>query len=443
MPPHEDTIFALATSGGRSGVAVLRVSGPMAGTIAETVSGPLPHPRKAVLRKFYDQNRNLIDHGLLLWFPAPNSFTGEPVIEFHLHGGHAVVESMLQTLSRMQSTRPACAGEFTRRAFEHGKLDLTAVEGLSDLVAAETDAQRRQALRQMEGGLGNIYDGWRRRLLQAQAYMEAEIDFSDEELPEGLRLSAQGELASLVREVRDHLSDGGRGEILRRGFRIAILGAPNVGKSSLLNMLVQRDAAIVTSQAGTTRDVIEVNLDLGGYLVSVSDTAGLRETRDVIEAEGVRRAVLTAQGADLKLLVFDACQWPRLDADTVAWRDSASICVLNKIDMASGNNEYPADYFPASALSGAGMERLLQGLQQLVADRLGSSETPGLTRERHRRELTLCLESLERAVSESDKAPEFVAEDIRLAARALGRITGRANVEDMLDMLFAEFCIGK
>jgi len=443
MTPYGDTIFALATPAGRSGVAVLRVSGPMAGTIAEKIAGRLPTPRKAVLRKFYDQNRVQIDQGLLLWFPAPNSFTGEPVVEFHVHGGQSVVESMFQTLSSMARTRPARAGEFTRRAFEHGKLDLTAVEGLADLVAAETESQRRQALRQMEGGLGNIYEVWRRRLLQAQAAIEAEIDFSDEDLPAGLRQNAQIELLGLIKEMRDHLADGRRGEILRRGFRIVILGAPNVGKSSLLNVLAQRDAAIVTSQAGTTRDVIEVNLDLGGYLVSISDTAGLRGTQDAIEAEGIRRAIRTAESADLKLLVFDACMWPGLDVDTLAWRDSAALCVLNKIDMAAENNTYPPDYLPVSVLSGDGMDRLLQHLQQVVADRLGGGETPGLTRERHRRELTLCLESLERAVNEDNKVPEFVAEDIRLAAVALGRITGRANVEDMLDMLFAEFCIGK
>ncbi len=433
----------MATAPGRAGVAVLRLSGPLAGSIAEKLTGPLPKPRMAVLRTICDSSGVSIDCGLLLWFPAPHSFTGEPVAEFHLHGGRAVVERMLQVLSNLPGARAAQAGEFTRRAFENGKLDLTAVEGLADLIAAETEAQRRQALRQMEGRLGIIYEGWRTRLLHALAHLEAEIDFSDEELPEGLSESVFITLTELSREIMDHIADGHRGEILRRGFRIAILGAPNVGKSSLLNMLVQREAAIVTPQAGTTRDVIEVNLDLGGYLVSIADTAGLRGTEDTIEAEGIRRAKLTAETADLKLLVFDAGTWPGLDAQTLEWRDEAALCVLNKIDLYPEKLEYSKAYIPVSVLKGTGVDVLLQRIQDTVAARLGGGETPGLTRERHRRELGLCVESLDRALNHTEKAAELTAEDVRLAMRALGRITGRADVEDMLDVLFGEFCIGK
>ncbi len=443
MTAHEDTIFAMATAPGRAGVAVLRLSGPQAGSIAEKLSGPLPKPRVASLRNLHDILGSSIDQGLLLWFPAPNSFTGEPVAEFHLHGGRAVIERMLQVLARIPGARAAMAGEFTRRAFENGRLDLTAVEGLADLVAAETESQRRQALRQMEGRLGAVYEGWRARLLQALAHLEAEIDFSDEELPDGLSESVLISLTKLSREIKDHLADGQRGEILRRGFRIAILGAPNVGKSSLLNMLAQREAAIVTPQAGTTRDVIEVNLDLGGYLVTVSDTAGLRGTDDMVEAEGIRRAKITAQTADLKLLVFDAATWPNLDAATLEWHDSAALSVLNKIDLLKKIPDLSNGYMPVSVKTGEGVENLLQNIQDAVAERLGGGETPGLTRERHRQELGLCLESLDRALHQKDKAAELRAEDVRLAMRALGRITGRADVEDMLDVLFGEFCIGK
>lgn len=440
---YDDTIFALATPAGRSGVAVLRVSGPHVRAIVDAMAHPLPKARKATLRTIIDRERSAIDQGLLLWFPAPASFTGEDVIEFHLHGGRAVIERMFATLSSWNNVRPAAAGEFTRRAFENGKLDLTAVEGLSDLVAAETEAQRRQALRQMEGKLGTIYEGWRRRLLQAQAYLEAEIDFSDEELPEGLSQSAMQELDMLKTEIQAHLGDGRRGEILRRGFQIAILGAPNVGKSSIINALAKRDVAIVTPVAGTTRDVIEVNLDLGGYFVSICDTAGLRGTDDLIEAEGIRRARAVAEGADLKLLVFDAAYWPKMDPGTLEWREGPSLSVLNKIDLLGRSDVDYDGCLPVSVLTGAGIEMLLQRLEQIVCERLGGGETPGLTRERHRRELRLCVESLERALAGGATRPELVAEDIRLATRALGRITGGTDVEDMLDVLFGEFCVGK
>ena len=445
MGVEPDTIFAMATAPGRAGVAVLRLSGPLAGDIAARLAGPLPKARMASKRTFYDENGHAIDQGLLLWFPAPNSFTGESVAEFHLHGGRAVIEQMLRTLSGLPGTRPALAGEFTRRAFDHGKLDLTEVEGLADLVAAETQAQRRQALRQMEGGLGAIYESWRARLLQALAILEAQIDFSDEELPDDLNEQLQAALQGLATDISAHLADGQRGEILRRGFRIAILGAPNVGKSSLINALAQRDVAIVTPQAGTTRDVIEVNLDLGGYLVSIADTAGLRITEDDIEAEGIARTGRQAAAADLKLLVYDAGAWPEKHAATEVWQDGSALTLVNKIDLhpekdfESGISEY----IPVSLLTGAGVDRLLQRLQQAVAARLGGSETPGLTRERHRRELSQCQQSLLRALQSEDKAAELTAEDVRLAMRPLGRITGRAGVEDMLDVLFGEFCIGK
>ncbi|MEQ1889068.1 MAG: tRNA uridine-5-carboxymethylaminomethyl(34) synthesis GTPase MnmE, partial [Alphaproteobacteria bacterium] len=388
----------MATAPGRAGVAVLRVSGGLAGSVGVQFAGPLPAPRKAVVRTFNDNFGEAVDRGLLLWFPAPNSFTGEPVIEFHLHGGRAIADRMLQLLSQVQGVRAARAGEFTRRAFDNGRLDLTAVEGLADLVAAETEAQRRQALHQMEGRLGIIYESWRGRLLRALAYLEAQIDFSDEELPDGMERLVDITLSDIGAEILAHLADGCRGEILRRGFRIAILGAPNVGKSSLLNLLARREVAIVTPQAGTTRDVIEVNLDLGGYLVCVADTAGLRSTEDETEEEGIRRALRQAESADLRLLIFDAGQWPEMDIQTLDLRSGPALCVLNKIDLhpkIAVDTVHP--FIPVSVKSGTGVEGLLQAIQDEVAARLGGGETPGLSRERHRRELVLCVESLDRA----------------------------------------------
>lgn len=443
MNAAQDTIYALATAPGKAGIAVVRVSGPKTQEIVQQICHSHPEPRKALLRKFYDQDGIVIDQGLLLWFPAPHSFTGESVAEFHVHGGRAVIERILSVLLGISHTRPAEAGEFTRRAFENGKLDLTAVEGLADLVAAETESQRRQALRQMEGRLGELYESWRADLLQALAYLEADIDFSDEDLPGGLSKTAQLTLQRLADEITSHLADGNRGEILRRGFKVAILGAPNVGKSSLLNILAKRDAAIVTPQAGTTRDVIEVHLDLGGYLVTVADTAGLRVTQDAIEAEGIRRSLQQAELADLKVLIFDATDGPYIPHEPAVRIDAKSLCVLNKIDLLPSPGRGPApDYLPVSFLTGAGVDPLIQRLTEEVARRLGGSETPGLTRQRHRRELQICLDCLQRALQPGN-LPELVAEDVRLAMRALGRITGRADVEDILDIVFSEFCIGK
>jgi tRNA modification GTPase len=379
----------------------------------------------------------------MLWFPAPHSFTGEDVLELHLHGGRAVMAAALAALARLEGMRPAEPGEFTRRAFDNDKLDLTEVEGLADLVAAETAAQRRQALAQLGGALARLYDGWRARLVRALAHLEADIDFSDEPLPPALAEAAAHALADLAGEIRAHLADGGKGERLRRGLQIAILGAPNVGKSSLLNLLARRDAAIVSARAGTTRDVVEVALELGGYPVTIADTAGLRASADDIEEEGIRRALERARLTDLKLVVLDAPELPNIPDAVTALIDDDTLLVANKIDRAPAG---PArlqgrSLWPVSALTGDGLAALEAELARRAAVLLDSGGDPTLTRERHRVALQACLDALSRASTAS--APELVAEDVRLAVRALGRITGRVDVEDLLDVIFREFCIGK
>jgi tRNA modification GTPase len=437
------TIFALATPAGRSGVAVIRISGPDSASVLRALTREaLPKARFAARRKFW-RGDVLIDDGLVLWFPAPNSFTGEDVAEFHIHGGPAVIAAMAETL-RAQGLKLAEPGAFTRRAFDNGKLDLTEVEGLADLIAAETEAQRRQALRQMEGELGALYESWRKVLLHGLAQMEAAIDFPDEDLPTGLVQSVDEMLRSIAAAISQHLDDAHRGERLRDGLSVVILGAPNVGKSSLLNRLARRDAAIVSAQAGTTRDVIEVRLDLGGYPVLIADTAGLRATPDEIEAEGVRRALQRAEHADLKLLLFDGGAWPAVPAETARLIDDAAILVLNKADLAGGVK--PAEIagralIPVSAKSGAGLEALLADIGRRAQGLLASGDAPILTRLRHREALENCLEALQTGL----QAPliELKSEDLRHAVQALGRITGRVDVEDVLDVIFREFCIGK
>lgn len=440
------TIFALATAPGRSGVAVVRVSGPGAGAaLAALTTRPLPPPRMAVLARLRDPaDGAVLDDALVLWFPAPRSFTGEDVVELHLHGGRAVVAAVTQALAALPGLRVAEPGEFTRRGFENGKFDLTAAEAVADLIDAETAAQRRQALRQMEGELGRLYDRWRERLTRALAHLEADIDFPDEDLPGGVSDAVRPVLTGLADEITAHLDDGGRGERLREGLHIAIIGAPNAGKSSLLNALARRDAAIVSAHAGTTRDVVEVHLDLGGYPVILADTAGLRDTADEVEAEGVRRARRRAEQADVKVAVFDGTLWPDLDADTRALLDADTLVVLNKADVAALPADAVVDGHPAlplSARSGDGIAALESRLTALSADRLAATGAPALTRARHRGALEECVAALQRALSAP--LPELAAEDVRLASRALGRITGRVDVEDLLDVIFRDFCIGK
>ena len=446
-----ETIFALATPPGRSGVAVIRISGPGTGAALDALTRkPRPEARVATLRSLHAADGEVLDTGLVLWFPGPASFTGEDMAELHVHGGPAVIQDVIGRLGELLGLVPAEAGQFARRAFHNGKLDLTEIEGLADLVDAETAAQRRQAQRQLGGALYHRIEAWRARLTRAQAHLEAAIDFSDEDLPAGLGETTGREIAALVGEIDASLADGRCGERLRRGFQLAILGAPNAGKSSLLNALARREAAIVAETAGTTRDVVEVHLDLGGYPVTAADTAGLRgldanADLDPIEREGVRRAQARAEEADLKLVVVDGTDRDAPDPTTRAMIDADTLVVVSKADVSSTG--MPADIAgqpvtAVSAVTGAGLAALLDRLENAIAARYGAGdEAPAITRERHRSALMETRDALERARTAA--LPELAAEDVRLASRALGRITGEVDVEDLLEVIFADFCIGK
>jgi len=438
------TIFALASGGGRAALSVYRLSGPQAGPALRALTGrDLPEPRLATLQTLRDGTGQPIDKGLILWFPGPASFTGEDVAELHLHGGRAVSQAIARALLDL-GLRPAEPGDFTRRAFEAGKLDLTQAEAIADLVEADTAAQRRQALAQLEGSLGQLYEAWRLELLRAQAHLEAAIDFAEEDLPPDLIVSSKAALADLADRIERHLADDGRGERVRDGLRAVLLGAPNAGKSSLLNLLAGRDAAIVSATAGTTRDIIEVALDLAGYPILLADTAGLREGAEEIEREGVRRARERAEAADIKMLVLDGQNWPQLDAESMLHLDGRCLLLLNKADLVAGDIadkvlDHPV--IAVSAKTGQGVDVLLDRLASAAEERMAGSGAPALTRARHRSALIDAEAALRRAQQQT--LPELVAEDVRVAARAIGRITGRVDVEAMLDIIFREFCIGK
>jgi tRNA modification GTPase len=503
MASPRDTIFALSSGRGVAAVAVIRISGPRADEALQILTGRMPPARKAALVTIRNAQREEIDQALALWFPAPHSETGENVAELQVHGGRAVVAAVLAALGRLKGLRPAEAGEFTRRAFENAKLDLTRIEGLADLVMAETEAQRRQAFAQLKGLLGDRSEVWRGRLIAALALVEARIDFSDEaDVPEDLLTPALRIARELADEVETVLAQGRRGERLRDGLTVAIAGPPNAGKSTLLNRIARREAAIVSPYAGTTRDVIEVHLDLEGYPVTLLDTAGIRESADPVEQEGVRRARERASAADLVLWVVDGSEplaegagggstglvaEPGLGANQARWT------VENKADLLAGrnesdspNNELTSDlsfapvnspltrkisdaltalpgarnesqsstneteispsgsHFRLSAITGQGVDPLLTALARQAAAHLGAGEPALLTRERHRHALETVAAALRRALAGPAAGREdLVAEELRLAANALGKLTGRIDVEDILDVIFRDFCIGK
>ena len=438
MAEHEDTIFALASGGGRTAVAVLRISGEKSGALLDALCGRRPPPRRASLRRVRDASGETLDRALVLWLPGPGTYTGEDSAELHLHGGPAVIEAVAEALIAA-GARPAEAGEFTRRAFFNGRMDLTAAEAVADLVEAESAEQRRQALRQMEGALGALYEDWSQRLMRILAQQEALIDFPDEDLPADVARLLATEMATLAAEIAAHLNDNRRGERTREGLRIAIIGPPNVGKSSLINRLLARDVAIVSDLPGTTRDALEARLVLGGMVMTVIDTAGLRETEDRIEAEGVRRARARAAEADIVLAMHDASQ-PEAVLDAAAMpRAGEVIVVANKLDLVSRCDI--GDAIGVSALTGQGLERLSDAL--IAAGRRLTARTgpPPLTRPRHRAALEAALAALTRAMAEPSE--ELRGEELRIALRMIGRVTGRWGVEEILGEIFSRFCIGK
>lgn len=449
-PTNTPTIYALASAAGRGGVAVIRVSGPKAlkSLVALTALKETDiKPRYAYFTAVLDNvSRETIDEGLVLYFKAPNSFTGEDVVEYHLHGGRAITQKMLETLSTFEGHRMAEPGEFTRRAFENNKLDLTQAEAVADLVDAETDLQRQQALLQLDGQLSSLYDQWRQSVIKLLAFAEAHLDFPDEEhVPETLPDSVQQEITALKTSISNHLDDNRRGERLRDGIAVVIIGAPNAGKSSFLNAVSKRDVAIVSDIAGTTRDVLEVPLDLGGYPVRLIDTAGLRpealdgSDQSKIEEEGIKRAYQQARNADLKILMFDGSV-NTLDQNTLALKDDKTLIVVNKMDKAKIALE--KDMYGLSLKTNEGLGAVLSALTSKIADNYAfQAGQPSLTRERHRTALIDCITSLEAA--EREEVWELAAENLRLAAYALGRITGKIDVEQLLDVIFGEFCIGK
>ncbi len=491
MTPPRPTIFALSSAPGRAAIAVFRVSGPAAGAVLDRLTfAPRPEPRRAAVRRVRAPGaEEPFDEGLVLWLPGPASETGEDMAELHLHGGRAVAEAATAALLAA-GAEPAAPGAFARRAFEHGKLDLTQAEAIADLVDAETEGQRRQAMRQLDGALGATYDRWRGALLDVIARVEVAIDFPDEgdveaALAGGLAAETGDRLDALAAEMAAHLGDAHRGERVREGLRVVILGAPNVGKSSLLNRLARRDAAIVADLPGTTRDVVEVHLSLAGQLVALADTAGLLRgisstPRDLaapastpasldmkggsslfsshaaIEAEGVRRALARAADADVRLGVVDASRAETVPAlvgllrpGDLLWLNKTDLATAEAVDAALADPsaafhvEPSIELLAGSAATGAGLDALERALEARVAALAAVGDAAPLTRARHRLAVERAADALGRARRRPAPAPELAAEDLRLAVRALGRITGRVDVEDLLDVIFAEFCIGK
>jgi tRNA modification GTPase len=443
MHRRDQTIFALSSGRPPSAIALVRVSGSLAGKIVTVLAGKLPSPRMATRALLRDIGQRPIDDAVVLWFPGPASATGEDVAEFHIHGGRAVLAALFAALSAFENVRPAEPGEFTRRAFENGKLDLTEAEGLDDLIHADTDRQRRQALRQLKGLLGDRARNWRARIIEASALIEAGIDFSDEgDVPAELIAPALAKVKALLTEIEEVLAGQGRSERLRDGLVVAIAGPPNVGKSTLMNQLARREVAIVSPHAGTTRDVIEVQLDLDGYPVTVIDTAGIRETDDPVEQEGVRRARSRAADADLVLWLTDVLPVViQHDGTAPVWM------VRNKIDLEADSrplDETPGQgAFQISASRGDGLPELIAALVGFAQNYFGGGEGGLIGRTRQRQHLQETATSLRRCVQVIGQGEELAAEELRMAARSLGRLLGRVDVEDILDVIFREFCVGK
>ncbi|WP_371396593.1 tRNA uridine-5-carboxymethylaminomethyl(34) synthesis GTPase MnmE [Fretibacter rubidus] len=438
-----DTIFALATAAGRAGVAVFRVSGPKAVDVACHMTDiEVPKPRHAAYRTFYSQHSEAIDDGLLIIMPGPASFTGENCVEFQTHGSPAVVEAMAKAIMQA-GARQAEAGEFTRRAFQNGRMDLTEAEGLADLIDAESDAQRKQALRQMQGGLKTRYAGWKDAVLDALAQIEGEIDFPDEaDIPDDLAHNADAPLTALIEDMDKALDNAAIGERVREGLTIAIVGAPNAGKSSVINRLAGRDAAIVTDQAGTTRDIIDVHMNIAGFAVRLSDTAGLRESGDAIEAEGIRRAVERAKESDIRILVHDSTE-ADFDPQSLDLLEDEDIVLFNKSDLNRPKSLSSFNNFDVSAITGQGFEVFQLALDDIVKRRFSPASEAGLTRARHRDCVSRARASLAAARKALKFAPELAGDDLRSALQALKELAGETDIEAVFDRIFSRFCVGK
>ncbi|KKX26636.1 tRNA uridine-5-carboxymethylaminomethyl(34) synthesis GTPase MnmE [Rhizobium sp. LC145] len=434
MVSSADTIFALSSGNLPAGVAVIRISGPTAFSAAEALAGVLPAPRLAQLKKIRNRNGLLLDQALVVIFPSPNSFTGEDCVEFHLHGSKAVVSAVFAELGDIAGLRMAEAGEFSRRAFENGKLDLVEAEGLGDLIAAETEMQRRLAVEEGFGGQSVLYAGWAERLTRARALIEAELDFADEDdVPGSVSEQVWSDVARLRDEIEGHIGSSKSGEIIRDGYKVVIAGPPNAGKSSLLNTLAKRDVAIVTEIAGTTRDILHVDLDMEGYLVRFFDTAGLRETGDLVEQEGVRRARRAMEEADLVLLVEEIDSYPE---QSVIPEGKQVLRIGSKLDRHKSADTYD---ICLSVHTGEGLEKLRERILGNLRGLWAGSTMP--SRARHCDFLKQASNSIQEALNGSQL--DLRAENLRAAASALGRITGRVDVEQLLDVIFSQFCIGK
>lgn len=434
-----DTIYALSSGAGKGGVAVIRISGTaVKNVLKQMVSLSDPKPRYAYFKPITAVDGRVLDQALVLYFAAPNSFTGEDVVEFHVHGGRGVIQSVLEAIGDISGCRPAERGEFSRRAVINGKMDLTTAEGILDLINAETEQQRAQALIQAQGTLMHLYDGWRSTLCHHMAYLEAFIDFPEEEIPPEKLETIDSDIQGLIKTIQSHLNDNRSGERLREGFQIAIIGVPNVGKSSLINMLTKKEVAIVSQMAGTTRDVVEAHLDVGGFPVILADTAGLREQVEEIESEGIRRAVQKAEEADLILHIQDGTNYPNTDPLPSMLAQKTVLTIWNKADAM---RDQPQDVLCVSAKTGQGIPELWAHIRMILERDFGQRSGGIITRERYRTALTSCVRSLTQAICVSET--ELKAEELRLAARYLGRITGRIEVEELLDVIFRDFCIGK
>ena len=441
---NNETIYSLSTGAGLAGVAVIRISGLQAFNCIELMCSKPVDSRQASLRKiFHPVTKLVLDEGLVIKFPGPGTFTGEDVVELQVHGGRATLTVVMEALSGIKNFRQAEAGEFTRRAFMNGRLDLVEIEGLGDLIHAQTEAQRLQALNQSQGTASTVFDGWRRELIGILSYLEASIDFIEEEDVTNNALDGfRNKLIHLRNDMDKHVVDSVRGEIVRDGVRVVLAGEPNVGKSSILNFFAKREVAIVSTIPGTTRDVLEVQLDLGGIPVMVSDTAGLREnTDDEIEREGMLRTRAASRRADLVLWVSEDGQSPRND---LLETGAEQIFVINKIDLLDTFTVTPdSDEHYVSAKTGVGMDKLLITISKKVADKFGGKEPALITRQRQKSAVMMCVESIDGALEVEMESLELVAEQLRSAANQLGRLVGRIDVEDLLDVIFRDFCVGK